>query len=468
MTTARTMLQKIVDLHAVTQRGEDETLLYVDYNVVHEGPFYAFDGLVREQRQVLRPAQTIACADHYVPTVGRERGTAGIADPEARAMVERLQKNAERTGIVHFGISHPQQGIMHVVVPEMGMAQPGMVIVGSDSHTCTNGAFGALAFGIGASQVKHVLATQTIWFRRPRMLRVTIDGKLGRGVSAKDLALAIIARLSIAGGNRSAIEYTGAAIRALEMDGRMTLCNLTIEMGARAGMVAPDDKTIAYLKGLPYAPQAADFARATSFWQTLASDADAKFDAEIRMDGAAIEPMVTWGTCQDEACGVNAEVPDPRAFEDAGRRARAEHALAYMQLKPGTPVKDIPIHRVFIGSCTNARLSDIREAARVAKGKKVRIPAIVVPGSMTVKRAAEAEGLHEVLLAAGFEWRDAGCSMCTGSNGDLVPAGERCASTSNRNVEGRQGKGSRTHLVSPAMAAAAAITGRIADCRELM
>ena len=467
MAAGRTLLRKILDLHTIVEREDGERLLYVDYNVVHEGPFYAFDALAREQRAVLRPAQTLGFADHYVPTTGRERGIAGIADAEARAMVERLEDNAKRTGIVHFGLSSPQQGIMHVVAPELGVAQPGMVIVGSDSHTCTNGAFGALAFGIGASQVKHVLATQTLWVKLPRAMRVTIDGALGPGVSAKDLVLAVIAHIGMAGGRGSAIEYAGSAVRALTMEARMTLCNMTIEAGARAGLVAPDDKTYAYLAGRPYAPAGAAWTEALAFWQALPSEADAVFDSEIRIDGSAVQPMVTWGTSQDEACAVSGHVPDPRAIGDPARRARAEHALDYMGLRPGMRVSDITIDRVFIGSCTNARLEDLREAARVARGRTARVPAIVVPGSMAVKRAAEAEGLHEIFRRAGFEWRDPGCSMCTGANGDLVPAGERCASTSNRNMEGRQGKGSRTHLMSPAMAAAAAVAGRLADVREL-
>jgi 3-isopropylmalate/(R)-2-methylmalate dehydratase large subunit len=468
MPTAKTLLQKIVDLHTVTESDDGDLLLYVDYNVVHEGPFYAFDGLAREGRDVVRPAQTLAFADHYVPTKGRERGSAGIADPEARSMVERLQKNAERTGIVHYGIDHPQQGIMHVVVPELGMAHPGMVIVGSDSHTCTNGAFGALAFGVGASQIKHVLATQTLWFKMPRAMRITVNGQLAAGVSAKDLVLAVIARIGMAGGSGSAIEYAGAAVSALSLEARMTLCNMTIEAGARAGLIAPDEKTFEYLRNKPHAPQGSAWNEARAFWETLPSDPGAAFDTEVAIEGSGVAPMVTWGTSQDEACAVCDPVPDPASFEDSGRRSRAEHALAYMGIVPNTPVRDIAIDRVFIGSCTNARLEDLRLAAQVASGRKARIPAIVVPGSRTVKRQAEAEGLHDIFLNAGFEWRDAGCSMCTGSNGDLVPAGERCASTSNRNMEGRQGKGSRTHLMSPAMAAAAAITGRISDVRDFI
>ena len=466
MSAPRTMLQKVIDLHTVEQRA-GELLLYVDYNVVHEGPFYAFDGLAREGRAVMRPAQTLGFADHYVPTVGRDLGSAGIADPEARGMVERLQANAERTGIVHFGISHPQQGIMHVVFPELGMAHPGMLIVGSDSHTCTNGAFGALAFGVGASQIKHVLATQTLWFRQPRALRINVDGSLRPGVGAKDLALAIIVRIGMAGGSGAAIEYAGSAVRALPMEARMTLCNMTIEAGARAGLIAPDETTFAYLRGRPHAPQGAAWTEARAFWQTMSTDEGASFESEVVIDGSQVQPMVTWGTSQDEACAVSDVIPDPCAMTDPARRTRAEHALAYMGLAPGTAMKDIAIDRVFIGSCTNARLDDLRDAARVVRGQQARIPAIVVPGSMTVKRAAEAEGLHDVFRSAGFEWREPGCSMCTGANGDLVPAGERCASTSNRNMEGRQGKGSRTHLVSPAMAAAAAITGRLADVREM-
>ncbi len=465
---AATLLQKIVDLHTVTELADGELLLYVDYNVVHEGPFYAFDGLAREGREVLRPSQTLGFADHYVPTVGRERGTAGIADPEARSMVERLQHNAERTGIVHFGISHPQQGIMHVVVPELGIAHPGMLIVGSDSHTCTNGALGALASGLGASQVKHVLATQTLWFRQPRAMRITVDGQLGAGVSAKDLALAIISHIGMAGGSGSAIEYAGSAVRALPMEGRMTLCNMSVEAGARAGMISPDEKTFEYLQGRLHAPGGEGWNPALAFWKTLPSDEGAAFDAEVRMSGSEVQPMVTWGTSQDEASAISDTVPDPRTIGDAARRLRAEHALAYMGLEPGTSIRDITIDRVFIGSCTNARLDDLRDAAQVARGRKARIPAIIVPGSMSVKREAEAEGLHEIFRSAGFEWRDPGCSMCTGSNGDLVPKGERCASTSNRNMEGRQGQGSRTHPVSPAMAAAAAITGHLRDVRELI
>lgn len=466
MPKPKTMFQKVFDLHTIRERGENEALIYVDYNVVHEGAFYSFDGLRQEGRTLRRPDQTLAFADHYVPTLNREKGLAGIADPEARTMVENLEKNAKLTGIKHFGMDHPQQGIMHVVAAELGFIQPGMVVTGSDSHIATNGAFGTFGFGVGASQVKHILATQTVWFRRPKVMRITVDGELRNGVSAKDVILAIIEHIGIAGGTGHVIEYSGSAISGMSMEGRMTLCNMSIEGGARAGMVAPDQRTIDYLRGLPYAPKGAAWDDAVAFWQSVPSDADAVFDREVTLDGNAIEPMVTWGTCQDEACAITGKVPDPTQFSDPSRRSRAEKAIAYMRLTPGTPLTDIAIDRVFIGSCTNARLEDLREAAKVAKGKKVVIPSIIVPGSQTVKQAAEREGLHEIFLSAGFEWRSPGCSMCTGSNGDRVPAGERCASTSNRNFEGRQGRGSLTHLVSPAMAAAAALTGHLADVRD--
>ncbi len=468
MPSAKMMFEKIWDLHAIMQRGDGEALLCVDYNVVHEGPFYAFDALRQAGRKVRRPFQTLAFADHYVPTTNRNLGTRGIADAEARTMVEQLEQNAHETRIIHFGLAHPKQGIMHVVTPELGAAQPGMVITGSDSHISTNGAFGAFGFGVGASQVQHVLATQTVWFRKPKIMRITVDGTLAAGVSAKDVILAIIARIGISGGNGHVFEYSGSTIRSLSMEGRMTLCNMSIEAGAGAGMVAPDEKTYEYLKQCAFAPKGAAWDQAIRFWRSLPSDDGATPDKETRLDGSAIEPMVTWGTYQDEASPVSAKVPDPDVFSDPARRDRAQKALAYMRLAPGTPIKDIKVDRVFIGSCTNSRLEDLHAVALIAKGRKAVVPATVVPGSMSVKRAAEQSGLHEIFLQAGFEWRDAGCSMCTGSNGDRVPAGERCASTSNRNFEGRQGRGSLTHLVSPAMAAAAAITGRLADVRDFI
>ena len=469
MPRAKTLFDKIWDLHLIAQPEVDgEALLYVDWNLVHEGPFYAFDGLRQEERPVRRPAQTLAFADHYVPTTRRALGSAGVADPEARTMIEQLAANAERTQIIHFGMQHRQQGVMHVVGPELGLAQPGMLISGADSHTTTYGAFGALGYGVGASQVKHILATQTVWYRRPKQMRITVDGVLPEGVTAKDLILAIIARIGIGGAQGHVIAFEGSAIAALSMEARMTVCNMALESGARAGMIAPDQTTYDYLRACQYAPKGAAWDAALAFWKALPADAGAQYDAEVRLDASSLAPMVTWGTNQDEAVPVNGRVPDPASIADPERRARAVAALNYMQLAPGTALPDISIDRVFIGSCTNGRIEDLRAAAHVARGRKAAVPAIVVPGSMSVKRMAEAEGLDQVFLAAGFEWRDPGCSMCTGSNGDKVPAGERCASTSNRNFAGRQGRGSRTHLVSPAMAAAAAVSGRLVDVRELV
>ena len=469
MCAARTMFDKIWDMHAVCEREDGEQLMYVDYNVVSEGPFYAFNALREEGRQVRHPDKTLAMADHYVPTTGRSLGLAGVADAEARVMIQQLRENTRWAGIQrHFDLMDPRQGIMHVVPAELGMPQPGMIITGADSHTSTNGAFGALGFGLGASQVKHVLATQTIWLRKPRPMRVRVDGELAAGVSAKDVILAIIVEIGVGGGVGHALEYAGSAIRGLSIEGRMTLCNMSIEAGARMGFVSPDDKTFEYLRGRELAPQGDDWEKAVEFWRSLRTDDGAGFAREARLDGTRIQPMATWGTSQDEAAPVTEKIPDPASFRDEGRRKRAEKALAYMGLRPGTPIADIAVDRVFIGSCTNSRLEDLRAAAGVARGRKARIPAMVVPGSMTVKRLAEEEGLHEVFLSAGFEWRDPGCSMCISANGDRLAPGERSASTSNRNFEGRQGRGARTHLVSPAMAAAAAITGRIADVRDFL
>ncbi|MBI3042700.1 MAG: 3-isopropylmalate dehydratase large subunit [Betaproteobacteria bacterium] len=469
MCAAMTMFDKIWDMHVVGEREDGEQLMYVDYNVVSEGPFYAFNGLRQEGRGVRHPDKTLAMADHYAPTTGRDRGIDSVADPEARVMIEQLAVNTAWAGITrHYGLTHPQQGIMHVVPAELGMPQPGMIITGADSHTSTNGAFGACGFGLGASQVKHVLATQTIWLRKPKPMRVWVDGTLGGGVSAKDVILAIIARIGVGGGVGFALEYAGSAIRGLSMEGRMTLCNMSIEAGARMGMVAPDGKTFEHLRGRELAPQADEWAQAEKFWRSLLTDEGAQFPREARLQGDAIEPMATWGTSLDEAGPVGGRIPDPGSFADPGRRGRAEKALAYMGLTPGMPIADIQVDRVFIGSCTNARLEDLRAAAKVARGRKARVPAMVVPGSMTVKRRAEEEGLHEVFLRAGFEWRDPGCSMCVSANGDRLAPGERSASTSNRNFEGRQGRGSRTHIVSPAMAAAAAVSGRLADVRDFL
>jgi 3-isopropylmalate/(R)-2-methylmalate dehydratase large subunit len=468
MAAPLTLFEKIWHRHVIHTRTDGEQLLFVDRNLIHEGPFYAFDALKREGRKVRRPAQTFAFPDHYVPTVGRERGVDGITDPDMRRMVVQLAANTRAYGIEHFGIDDPRQGIMHVAAPELGVIHPGMTVTGSDSHTTTHGAFGAFASGIGASQVKHVLATQTLWWAsRPKTMRVAVDGVLGSGVSAKDVALAIIAQIGTSGGAGFVIEYAGSAIRAMTMESRMTLCNMTIEAGARAGMVAPDDTTISYLRGRPYAPRGDEWDKAVAIWRSYPSDAGARYDHEISIDAGSMAPMVTWGVRPEEALAITARVPDPRNAADSLQRQRTEIALRYMDLKPGTELDGVEVHRVFIGSCTNGRIEDLRAAAAVARGRKAVIPSIVVPGSRSVKREAEAEGLDRIFREAGFEWRDSGCSMCVASNGDDVPEGLRCASTSNRNFESRQGRGARTHLVSPAMAVAAAVTGRLTDVRKL-
>jgi len=425
----------------------------------------AFEGLRNAGRTVRRPELTLAVADHNVPTKDRAKG---IADPESREQIAVLEKNAREFGIDYLAMDDIRQGIVHIVGPEQGFTLPGTTIVCGDSHTSTHGAFGALAFGIGTSEVEHVLATQTLPASKSKNMRVSINGALPLGVTAKDMALAIIAKIGTAGGTGHVIEYAGEAVRALSMEGRMTLCNMTIEGGARAGLVAPDETTFAYIAGRPRAPKAAAFEVAVATWRTLKSDADAKFDAEIVLDAADIAPMVTWGTSPEQALPVTGLVPDPAAFTDADQRAGAERALAYMDLKPGMPLSELKVDRVFIGSCTNGRIEDLRAAAAIAKGRKVaaHVGAMVVPGSGLVKHQAEEEGLDRVFLEAGFEWREPGCSMCLAMNADKLAAGERCASTSNRNFEGRQGRGGRTHLMSPAMAAAAAIAGHLADVRQ--
>ncbi|MCC6531237.1 MAG: 3-isopropylmalate dehydratase large subunit [Burkholderiales bacterium] len=464
---ARTLFEKIWDRHVVTHGSGGDALLYVDRHYLHEGSFHAFNALAGAGRGVRKPAQCFAFDDHYVPTAGRERGSAGVADEEARGLIENIARNTARHGIRHFHIDDPRQGIIHVAAPELGLTLPGFVINCGDSHTSTHGAVGALAFGIGASQVKQVLATQCIWQKKPRTMRISIDGALGAGVSAKDVILAIIARIGIGGAQGHVIEYAGSTIRALGMEARMTICNMSIEAGARAGMIAPDDTTYAFLAGRHFAPSAAAWEAALGYWRSLPSDSDARFDREVGLDAAALEPMVTWGTNPEEGAAVTAVVPDPASVADPLRRERMQSSLAYMGLTPGMAIDAIAVDRVFIGSCTNGRLDDLRAAAAVAKGRTAVVPAMVSPGSRGVKLAAEAEGLDRVFRDAGFEWRDAGCSMCVGINGDQVGSGERCASTSNRNFEGRQGKGARTHLMGPAMAAAAAVTGRITDVRRL-
>jgi 3-isopropylmalate/(R)-2-methylmalate dehydratase large subunit len=454
---SKTLYDKIWDAHLV--RTEPASLIYIDRHLVHEvtSP-QAFEGLRAAGRKVRRPDLTLAVADHNVPTTERAKG---IADAQSRAQVAALEQNTRAFGIEYFSMADIRQGIVHIVGPEQGWTLPGTTIVCGDSHTSTHGAFGALAFGIGTSEVEHVLATQTLPLVRARNMRVRVGGRLGCGVTAKDLALAIIARIGTAGGTGHVIEYAGEAVTALSMEGRMTLCNMTIEAGARAGLIAPDETTFAYIAGRPRAPKGAAFEHALHYWRTLKSDDDAVFDAEIALDARDIAPMVTWGTSPEQALPVTEAVPSPAGEAD-------ERALSYMDLTPGTRLSGIRIDRAFIGSCTNGRIEDLREAAAVAKGRKVasHVGAMVVPGSGLVKAQAEEEGLDEIFLAAGFEWREPGCSMCLAMNADRLEPGERCAATSNRNFEGRQGRGGRTHLMSPAMAAAAAIAGHLVDARE--
>jgi 3-isopropylmalate/(R)-2-methylmalate dehydratase large subunit len=468
MAAPRTMFDKIWEQHVVTQR-EGEALLYVDRNFVHEGSFHAFFALAKEGRTVRKPRQTFATADHYVPTVGREQGLARVVDDEAREMIALLEHNARENDLaLHLGMNDPRQGIVHVVGPELGITQPGLTITCGDSHTSTHGAFGALAFGIGASQLKQILATQCIWQKKPKTLRIVVDGTLQKGVGGKDVILAVIAKIGTAGATSHTIEFAGSAIRSLTMEGRLTVCNMAIEAGARAGMIAPDDTTFRYLEGREFSPKGEDWDRALQWWRTLPSDDGAAFDREVRIDGTALEPTITWGTSPEEALPVSARVPEPRDMLAAEKRDHAQSAVAYMGLTPGTPLTEIRIDRAFIGTCTNGRIEDLRAAAAILKGRKSLVPAWVSPGSTQIKRQAEAEGLDRVFIEAGFEWRASGCSSCAAMNGDIVPAGMRCASTSNRNFEGRQGKGARTHLMSPAMVAAAAVTGRITDVRTLL
>ena len=468
MAAPRTLFEKIWDRHVVHQREDGHTLLYVDRHLIHDGSRRAFEVLGERGLRVRRPDRTFGTPDHYVPTTSRSMD--GVDDPDRRLMVESVTKNAREHGVTVFGLDDPRQGIIHVVGPEQGLTQPGMTLVCGDSHTSTHGALGALAFGIGASEVAHVLATQTLWQRRPKTMRISVEGRLGPGIGGKDVILAIIAKIGAAGAVGHAIEYAGSAIRTLSMEGRLTVCNMSIEAGGRAGMIAPDETTFAYVEGRPFAPKGAAWEKALAFWRTLPSDPEARFDREVALDGAEIAPMVTWGTSPENAAPITGRVPDPAGIDDAERRTAMLKALDYMGLEPGTAISGIPVQRVFIGSCTNSRIEDLRLAARVAKGRKVAasVHAMVVPGSGLIKREAESEGLDRIFKDAGFEWREAGCSMCVGMNGDLVAAGDRCASTSNRNFQGRQGKGARTHLVSPAMAAAAAVTGHFTDVRSLL
>ena len=464
---SKTLYDKIWDAHLVEERPGEAPILYIDRHLIHEvtSP-QAFEGLRAAGRKVRRPELTLAVADHKVPTKDR---ASGIADPESREQIETLAKNAGEFGIEYFAMDDIRQGIVHIIGPEQGWTLPGTTIVCGDSHTSTHGAFGALAFGIGTSEVEHVLATQTLRAQPSKNMRVTVNGKMPEGVTAKDIALAVIAKIGTAGGTGYVIEYAGEAVKALSMEGRMTLCNLTIEGGARAGMIAVDDTTINYIKGRPRAPKGAAFEVAAMNWKRLQSDPDAKFDAEVTLDARDIVPMVTWGTSPEQALPITASVPDPANIAEAHKREAAQRALDYMGLQANMKLTDIKVDHVFIGSCTNGRIEDLRAAAAVARGRHVvqGVNAIVVPGSGLVKEQAEQEGLDQVFLEAGFEWREPGCSMCLAMNADKLQPGERCASTSNRNFEGRQGRGGRTHLVSPAMAVAAAVTGHLTDVRSL-
>ena len=461
-----TLLDKVWHAHVVRELEDGRSLIYIDRHLVHEvtSP-QAFEGLRLAGRKVRRPDLTFATVDHNVPTTARHLP---IADPLARQQVETLRSNAATFGVPLFDFDSGRQGIVHVIGPELGLTLPGTTIVCGDSHTSTHGAFGALSFGIGTSEVEHVLATQCLAQQKPKAMRVTLTGSLSAGVTAKDVALALMARLGVGGGSGFALEFAGPLVARLSMDQRMTICNMSIEAGARSALIAPDETTFAFLQGRPHAPKGAAWDAAVARWRTLVTDSEARFDAEITIDVAALAPLVTWGTRPDMVEPVTGRVPDPKAASSEGDARAMERALAYMGLTPGTALESVPVDRVFIGSCTNARLEDLRAAAAVARGHHVnpRVRALVVPGSQQVKADAEREGLDRIFAAAGFEWREPGCSMCLGMNDDILGDGERCASTSNRNFEGRQGRGGRTHLVSPAMAAAAAIEGRFTDVRR--
>jgi 3-isopropylmalate/(R)-2-methylmalate dehydratase large subunit len=470
--TARTLYDKLWDSHLVHEARDGTALLYIDRHLVHEvtSP-QAYEGLKLARRKPWRVDSVVATADHNTPTRNWERGIAGIADPVSRLQVETLDANIKAFGAkAYFPFLDGQQGIVHVIGPEQGATLPGMTLVCGDSHTSTHGALACLAFGIGTSEVEHVLATQCLMLKKSKSMQIRVEGELGRGIASKDIILAIIGKIGTAGGTGYAVEYAGSTIRGLSIEARMTLCNMTIEAGARAGMVAVDDKTIEYVKGRPMAPTGVMWEKAVAYWRTLVSDPDARFDKVVTLDAADIQPQVTWGTSPQMVTTVDGRVPDPAREKDPVQREWIERALKYMDLKPNTPITDIRPDKIFIGSCTNSRIEDLRIAAEVLKGRRVAPSiklAIVVPGSGLVKRQAEKEGLDEVFTAAGFEWREPGCSMCLGMNDDQLSRGERCASTSNRNFEGRQGPGGRTHLVSPAMAAAAAVAGHFVDVRKM-
>jgi len=459
-----TLFDKLWSSHEIVQR-DGESLLWVDRHYVHEGSFHAFSRLAKRGASVAEPGLTFGVADHYVPTRGRG---GAIANPEIARMVSQLEKNATAQNIRLFGLDDRRQGIVHVIGPELGLTLPGLLIVCGDSHTSTHGAFGAFAFGIGASEVAHVLMTQTLWQKKPKRMRVTVDGTLPEGVGAKDIALTMIATIGADGASGHAIEFAGSAIRALSMEGRLTLCNMAIEAGGRCGMVAPDERTYDYLKGREFAPKGEAFGEAMQDWIEIKSDAGAAFDRDVSIDAAGVAPVVTWGTSPEDALPIGGSVPDPACEQNPERAKYIRAAIDYMGLAPGKKLTDIAIDRVFIGSCTNARIEDLRAAAAVLAGRVSKVPGLVSPGSSGVKRQAEAEGLDRLFRDAGLEWADSGCSMCVGINGDLVAAGERCASTTNRNFRGRQGAGARTHIMSPAMVAAAAVTGHLADARPLL
>ena len=457
-----TLIDKLWNAHAITTREDGQTLLFIDRHILHEGSFHAFNQLRERGAKIARPDLTFGIADHYVPT----RAASTAANPEAAGMIEQLARNGRDYGFLSFGQFDPRQGIVHVAMPEQGLTLPGLSLVCGDSHTSTHGAFGAYAFGIGASEVAHVLMTQTLWQKRPKRMRVSVEGKLGAGIGAKDIALTIIATIGADGAQGHAIEYAGSAIRALTMEGRMTLCNLSIEAGGRLGMIAPDETVYEFLKGRPFAPKGDLFERAVEDWRQLTTDADATFDREVVLDAASIAPTVTWGTTPEQAGPITGMIPDPNLIADENKAEAAREAIFYMGLHAGQRLNDIRIDRVFIGSCTNSRIEDLRSAAAILPGQRSRVPGLVSAGSAAIKRQAEAEGLDRIFRDAGLEWAESGCSMCVGMNGDTVPSGERCASTTNRNFKGRQGRGSRTHLMSPAMAAAAAVAGHLTDVRS--
>ena len=457
------LFDKLWNSHVIAEREDGASLIWVDRHYVQEGAFHGFNMMRARNERVARPDLTVAIADHYVPTRGRDKP---MTNPEMVRMIEQLEANARDFGIRLYDMHHPWQGIIHVVGPELGMTLPGLVVIEGDSHTSTHGALGAWAFGIGASEVSHVLMTQTLWQKRPRRMRIEVNGTLAPGITAKDMALTIIGKLGVGGGVGHCIEYAGSAVRGLSMEGRMTLCNMSIECGARCGMVAPDATTIDYVRGRPFAPQGAAFDRAAEDWLALASDPGAEFERVVSLDGREIVPTVTWGTSPEDSLPVDGHVPDPAREPDAAKAEHIRDALAYMGLRAGQPISEIAIDSIFIGSCTNARIEDLRAAAAILIGRKSKVPGLVSAGSTLVQRQAEQEGLDRIFTDAGLEWGASGCSMCASTNGDMLQPGQRAASTTNRNFKGRQGLGSRTHLMSPAMVAAAAVAGHLADVRS--